>query len=360
MGRTVVILDFGGQYIQVISRRLREAKVYCQVIDGNTPVSEMEGQITGKPGAFILSGGHQSVNSPHAIMPDPMLFKKGVPVLGIGYGMQLMAKMLGGEVVPGDDGGMGECGLSRLDLDHKCDLFKGLPGKLDVWMCPGDIVNAVPPGFSILGRTGKTGIAAFGDVHRKLYGVQFHPESEHTPSTQHIFTNFLFRIAGLKPEWTIEKFVDKVVREIKETIGKSSVIAGVSGGVDSTVAALLVHKAVGSRLHLILVDNGLMRMNEIPEVVAALKQLGLDVRPVDAKNRFFRRLKGVTDPEQKRKIIGEEFIRVFEEETGKYPDAEYLVQGTIYPDVIESGSKIRGVIKSHHNVGGLPKICVLN
>lgn len=358
----VVVLDFGAQYTQLIARRIREEKVYCRVVPGDISVDELLEE--GKPLAIVLSGGPDSVYLKDAILPDPAVFELGVPVLGICYGMQAMAKILGGKVVSGERGGGREYGPARFRVERnhlerngksEDDLFHGLPSEMDVWMSHGDSVEVVPPGFLVLGHTDKTPVAAMGDPERRFYGVQFHPEVNHTPLGRDIMRNFLFRVAGARPTWTMGRFIERSVEAIRETIGDSSAIAGVSGGVDSTVAAVLVHKAIGDRLHLIFVDHGLLRQGEVESVVSLLSSLGMKVKPVDARKRFLEKLKGVTDPEKKRKIIGQEFISVFEEEASRYPDARFFVQGTIYPDVIESGSKLRPVIKSHHNVGGLPE-----
>ena len=385
-GNQVVILDFGAQYTQLIARRVREQKVFCQVLPGDSSVSEIlkavsrpMGDVSSKPesghcckapGAIILSGGPDSVYLPDAILPDPAIFELGVPVLGICYGMQAMATVLGGRVVSGAVGGGREYGPATFYIGHPHSrkpgegyrgagetslLFAGLPEVMEVWMSHGDSVEEVPPGFSVLGHTEKTPVAAMGDERRGFYGVQFHPEVRHTPLGTEILRNFLFKVSRLRPDWTMGRFIERSIAEIKERVGNSSAIAGVSGGVDSTVAAVLVHKAIGPRLHLILVDHGLLREGEVESVVAALSRLGMEVKPVYARERFLEKLKGVADPEKKRKIIGEEFVKVFEEEAARFPDAEFFVQGTIYPDIIESGAKGRAVIKSHHNVGGLPE-----
>jgi len=373
----VIILDFGAQYTQLIARRVREEKVYCQVLPGDAGTKEILGACVSQgslPGAIILSGGPDSVYLPGAILPDPAIFNLGVPVLGICYGMQAMAKVLGGRVVSGREGGGREYGPAKLYLSDlsgpvgratpadlgrvnelSSPLFQGLPAEMDVWMSHGDSVDGLPPGFQVLGYTEKTPVAAMGNLEKGFYGVQFHPEVNHTPLGKEILRNFLFKVARLRPEWTMERFIETAVRDIRETVGNSSAIAGVSGGVDSTIAAVLVHKAIGERLHLILVDHGLLREGEVQSVVRALSTLGMKVKPIDAKGRFLTKLRGITDPEKKRKIIGEEFIRVFEEEATKSPEVEFFVQGTIYPDIIESGSRVRAVIKSHHNVGGLPQ-----
>lgn len=359
MVNQVIILDFGAQYTQLIARRVREEKVYCQVLPGDSPCQDIRRAVDPQgldtPGAIILSGGPDSVYLPGAVLPDPGIFEMGCPVLGICYGMQAMARILGGRVVPGTKGGGREYGPAQFLVHQPSGIFHGMPEVMDVWMSHGDSVDQVPPGFTVLGSTHKTPVAAMGHFQRKLYGVQFHPEVIHTPLGKDIIRNFLFAVAGLKPDWTMERFIERALDQIRKRVGNSHVIAGVSGGVDSTIAVVLVHRAVGDRLHPILVDHGLLRQGEAAEVVRALGSLGIGVRVVNAADRFLGRLRGVTDPEKKRKIIGEEFINVFEEEARKLGPVEYFVQGTIYPDVIESGSKLRATIKSHHNVGGLPE-----
>ncbi len=359
MKNQVIVLDFGAQYTQLIARRVREEKVYCQVLPGDATVEEIKRAAdpsgSDLPGAIILSGGPDSVYLPGAILPDPAVLQMDCPILGICYGMQAMAKILGGKVVSGKEGGGREYGPAVFASDLPEGIFEGLDPKMDVWMSHGDSVEQVPPGFTVMGSTAKTPAAAMGNVEARRYAVQFHPEVKHTPRGQEVLRNFLFKVAGLKPDWTMEAFIEKTVRHIRETVGNGHVIAGVSGGVDSTIAVVLVHRAVGDRLHPILVDHGLMRQDEASYVVSALARLGINVNLVNAQDRFLGRLAGVTDPERKRKIIGEEFVSVFEEEARKVGGAEWFVQGTIYPDVIESGSRLRAVIKSHHNVGGLPE-----
>jgi GMP synthase (glutamine-hydrolysing) len=355
----VIILDFGAQYTQLIARRIREQKVYCQVLSGDASASEIRSAVdpagAGVPGAIVLSGGPDSVYEEGVVLPDPAIFELGCPVLGICYGMQAMAKVLGGRVVAGSAGGTREYGPAVLRVAAREGIFEGFPDETGVWMSHGDSVDQVPEGFSVTGSTEKTKVAATADPLRRLYGVQFHPEVADTALGKELIANFLFRVAGLKPDWTMERFVESTVQDIREKIGGAHVVAGVSGGVDSTVCAVLVHRAIGERLHPILVDHGLMRQNEAAYVVEAMSRLGVNVKLVNAQLRFLDKLRGVTDPERKRKIIGEEFIRVFEEEAKKIRDVEYILQGTIYPDVIESGSRTRKVIKSHHNVGGLPE-----
>lgn len=356
MKQYVLILDFGAQYTELIARRVREAQVYCKVVPGDITEKEMEELRVNPPSAIILSGGPDSVYQQSAILPAKSVFDLGVPVLGICYGMQTMAHLLGGRVVYLEESR--EYGPATLHLNEagrRSTLFKDWPVESGVWMSHGDSVQAVPEGFQVLASTSKTPVAAMGNPQRRFYAVQFHPEVRHTPFGTNLIRNFLLNIAGLTPDWTMEEFIARTLREIRQTVGDGGVIAGVSGGVDSTVATVLVHKAIGDKLHMILVDHGLLREGEVSSVVEALSRLGMKVTPVDARERFMARLKGVTDPERKRKIIGEEFIKVFEEEARKYSDAKFFVQGTIYPDVIESGSRVRAVIKSHHNVGGLPE-----
>ncbi len=359
MKNQVIVLDFGGQYTQLIARRIREEKVYCQVLSGDATVSEIEKTVDpvhgDLPAAIIFSGGPDSVYSANAVLPDKAIFELGVPILGICYGMQAMAKVLGGQVIAGSETGGREYGLAQFWVKEASGVLKGLEGRFNVLMSHGDAVETAPPGFVTLGSTEKTPIAAMGNPDRKFYGVQFHPEVRHTTSGQDMLRNFLFEVAGLKPDWTVSQFIERSVEQVRATVGDGKVISGVSGGVDSTVATVLVHKAVGQNLHCVLVDHGLLRKDEAKYVVQSLAKLGIKVNLVNAQDRFLNALKGVTDPEKKRKIIGEEFIRVFEDEARKFGDIQYFVQGTIYPDVIESGSRLRAVIKSHHNVGGLPE-----
>jgi GMP synthase (glutamine-hydrolysing) len=306
-----------------------------------------------RPSGVILSGGPSSVCSPGSPALPPEFFQLGIPTLGICYGLQLMARSLGGIVVPGNQREFGKAVVDLLDADT---LFSGLPDKLQVWMSHGDRVEAPPPGFQILARSGGI-ISALADESRRMWGLQFHPEVVHTHHGREILENFLTRVCGCRRDWTMSSFIESSTRMISERLGGGRAICGLSGGVDSSVAALLVHKAIGDRLTCVFVDNGVLRKNEFADVLATFRdRLHLPVRGVDAAGRFLSRLAGVEDPEQKRKIIGEEFIRVFEEEAGKFPGVRFLVQGTLYPDVIESTS-VRGpsaVIKSHHNVGGLP------
>ncbi len=346
----VAILDFGAQYGQLIARRVREARVYCEVFPASTPAARLAER---RPKGIILSGGPASVYEPGAPKADPGIFELGVPILGICYGMQLTAYALGGDV---RRGARREYGGADLEVDAQAQdgLFAGLPRRLRVWMSHGDLVLTPPPGFRVLARTASTPVAAMGDPERRIYGVQFHPEVAHTPEGREILRNFLYKICGCHGTWTMASFVEEAVARVREQVGDGRAVCALSGGVDSAVAAVLVHRAIGDRLTCIFVDHGLLRLGEAEEVVRAFRGLGLRLVAVDAGERFLARLRGVTDPEEKRKRIGEEFIRVFEEEARRLGDVEFLVQGTLYPDVIESGTGAAATIKSHHNVGGLP------
>jgi GMP synthase (glutamine-hydrolysing) len=354
---TVVILDFGAQYSQLIARRIREAKVYSEILPHDTPWSEIARR---EPAAILLTGGPESTLGPDALGIDPDVYASGIPVLGICYGMQLIARDLGGKLVASQHS---EFGAAALELVAPSPLTGGLPAKSRAWMSHGDTVLAPPPGFATLARTSNCAIAAMGNDERKLYGVQFHPEVAHTEAGKRIIANFLHEVAGIAPAWQMDSFVDRTVAEIRERVGDGRVICALSGGVDSAVAATLVAKAIGSQLTCIFVDTGLLRANEGDAVVAAFHDvLHLDLVRVDARERFLARLAGVIDPEEKRIRIGHEFIAIFEEEARKLDDVGYLVQGTLYPDVIESktpDSKAGHKIKSHHNVGGLPETMAL-
>jgi GMP synthase (glutamine-hydrolysing) len=350
----VIILDYGSQYTQLIARRVREAGVYSEIHPCTIPTGELKA-LDAK--ALILSGGPASVSAQGAPTIDPQILEWGLPVLGICFGMQLLAKVQGGEVVPAQDR---EYGRADIEFSCECALWEGLKSKsmLKVWMSHGDKVLTPPPGFEILARTDRVDVAAMADVSRKIYALQFHPEVAHTDDGDKIIRNFLFGVSRLNPTWTMSSFVDSVLEEYPRRIGDASVVCALSGGIDSTVVAVLLHKAIGKRLHCIFVDNGLMRMNEGDEVVAYLRNhFDLNLKHVKAQDLFLDRLKGVEDPEKKRKIIGHTFIEVFEKEAKEIPGVKFLAQGTLYPDVIESIS-FKGpsaVIKSHHNVGGLPE-----
>lgn len=348
----ILILDFGSQYTQLIARRIRELKVYSEIRPYYMAPEEV---LSFSPKGIILSGGPSSIHDPQAPVCSERIFQLQRPVLGICYGMQLMAHLLGGQV---ERAAKGEYGKAYLEILDNSDLFQNLPQKIQVWMSHGDKVLTLPPGFKVLARTENSPYAAIANRERALYGLQFHPEVAHTPRGKTILSNFLFNICKCKPTWTMESFLDKSIEDIRRRVGKDRVLCALSGGVDSSVVALLVHKAVGDQLTCIFVDNGLLRRGEAERVKETFTQhFHMNVRFVDASKRFLNRLKSVTDPEVKRKIIGEEFIRVFEEEAKKLGEVKFLAQGTLYPDVIESVS-VKGpsaVIKSHHNVGGLPE-----
>jgi GMP synthase (glutamine-hydrolysing) len=348
----VLILDFGSQYTQLIARRVRELRVYSEIHPFSMPVAEIRAF---QPKALILSGSPASIYQPSAPKPDKAILELGLPILGICYGLCVLADFSGGEV---SRAAQREYGPADLLVDRAEDLFSGLPQGLKVWMSHGDKVDGLPATFQVLGHTHNSPYAAFRHKDHPFYGVQFHPEVVHTLQGKEILANFLFRIARCKPTWDMKSFVTVSVERIREQVGGGRVICALSGGVDSSVAALLVHRAIGDRLTCVFVDNGLLRMNEAAQVVDTFgSHLGLNLVFVDASQRFLRKLAGVTDPEQKRKIIGAEFIAVFEEEAKRLGKIDFLAQGTLYPDVIESVS-VKGpsvTIKTHHNVGGLPE-----
>jgi GMP synthase (glutamine-hydrolysing) len=350
----VLVVDFGAQYAQLIARRVREANVYSELVPHSMPVTEM---LARKPAAIILSGGPSSVYEEGAPQVDPALFETGVPVFGICYGFQAMARALGGEVAHTGRREFGGTPLHRAEDPGL--LLRELPDNQSVWMSHGDSVSAAPPGFTVTASSPGAEVAAFENVNNKLAGVQFHPEVAHTPQGQEILRRFLIDIAGIEPTWTNQEIIDEQVAAIRAAVGDKQVICGLSGGVDSAVAAALVHKAVGDQLTCVFVDHGLLRAGEAEQVekdyVAAT---GIKLKVVDAADRFLDALRNVSDPEQKRKIVGREFIRVFEQaarEIEAEHHVEFLVQGTLYPDVVESGGGAGTAnIKSHHNVGGLP------
>jgi GMP synthase (glutamine-hydrolysing) len=350
----VLILDFGSQYTQLIARRIREQHVYCEIHPCTLPLAQIRALA---PRAIILSGGPASVYGEGAPTVDPALFELGVPMLGICYGMQLTCHLLGGRVARAEHR---EYGAASIRVSRGAGLLGafGAGDDVDVWMSHGDRVEAIPPGFEVLATTESTPFAAMGSDARRIYGVQFHPEVVHTPRGAEMLASFLFGVAGCTPSWTPGSFVDEAVARIREQVGDASAVCGLSGGVDSSVAAMLVSKAIGDRLTCIFVDNGVLRKDEAGEVVRMFRDhFHLNLVHVDASARFLDALAGVTDPEQKRKIIGRVFIEVFDDEAKKLTDVQHLVQGTLYPDVIESVS-FKGpsaVIKSHHNVGGLPE-----
>jgi len=347
----ILVLDFGAQYAQLIARRVRELGVFSKIVPATWPAARV---LEEGPAGLILSGGPASVYAPDAPRLDPDLLRAGVPVLGICYGMQLLAFMLGGEVAPGE---RCEFGRTRVEVTDEDDILAGLgPGPLEGWMSHGDLVRTVPPGFRVLARTPSTPVVAMADGHRRLYGVQFHPEVVHTPRGREVLANFLFRVCGCRGDWTASSFVDAAVERIREQVGEGRAVCALSGGVDSSVAAALTHRAIGERLTCIFVDTGLLREGEPEQVVGTFRDtFGLPLVHVRAGDRFFAALRGVTDPEVKRQRVGELFVRIFEEEAARLGPVEFLVQGTIYPDVIESGTATAATIKTHHNVGGLPE-----
>ena len=347
----VVVLDYGGQYSQLIARRVRECGVFSELLPHHVGPAEVRRR---RPRGLILSGGPASVYAEGAPALDPELLELGIPVLGICYGMQLVARELGGEVQGAE---VGEFGRSELTVRETGRLLRGVPREQSCWMSHRDTVFAPPPGFTALASSSGSPVAALESVERNIYGIQFHPEVVHSPYGQHIVTTFLEEICGCERAWSPESIVEDQIARIRAQVGDGRVICGLSGGVDSSVAALLVHRAVGDQLTCVFVDHGLMRLGEGEQVIRAFRDhFGVPLVAVDAEERFLRRLRGVSDPEAKRKAIGSEFIRVFEEEAARLSGARYLVQGTLYSDVIESGGGTgASTIKSHHNVGGLPE-----
>ncbi|MBU1229015.1 MAG: glutamine-hydrolyzing GMP synthase [Proteobacteria bacterium] len=351
---SVIIIDFGSQFTQLIARRIREAGIYSEIHPCTSDPAAIRAL---KPAALVLSGGPSSVHDAGAPPLPKEYLEWGLPILGICYGMQIMAHTMGGTVTRSQDR---EYGRAEFEALGPCPLFDGVEDKekLTVWMSHGDHVGAIPPGFARMGRTQSLEFAAMGDPARKIYALQFHPEVAHTEQGALILSNFLFKVAGLKPGWTMASFVDSSIKTMSAQVGQGKVVLGLSGGIDSTVAAVLLHRAIGKRLFCIFVDNGLLRMHERQEVIGFLEEsFELNVKCVDARAEFLDKLVGVTDPEEKRKIIGYTFIDVFEREAKAIEGVEFLAQGTLYPDVIESIS-FKGpsaVIKSHHNVGGLPE-----
>jgi GMP synthase (glutamine-hydrolysing) len=348
----VVVLDFGSQYTQLIARKLRELGVFSEIFPFDLPLSKLKKE---DPSALILSGGPQSVYEKGAPLISKEIFMLGIPVLGICYGLQLMANLLGGKVLSSKKR---EYGFASLEVMDRKGLLSGVKDKGQVWMSHGDRLERIPPGFIISGKTTNTKAAVIESSKDKFYGVQFHPEVIHTKDGKKILTNFLFRLSGLNSEWSLGSFVEEKVKEIRGFVGNKKVICGLSGGIDSLVTSLLVQRAVKGNLFCVFVDNGLLRKNQYQNLMKKFRrQLALNVIGVDASELFLDRLKGVISPERKRKVIGELFIRIFEEQAGKIGGVDFLAQGTIYPDVIES-SPVKGpssTIKSHHNVGGLPK-----
>jgi GMP synthase (glutamine-hydrolysing) len=350
----VLILDFGSQYTQLIARRIRETQVYCEIHPFNLSFEKIKGFV---PKGIILSGGPASIYEKNAPMADRRILDLKVPILGVCYGMQFLTHLMDGVVAKATDR---EYGNATMTIEDNKNLFHGfeIGDEETVWMSHGDRIEQMPEGFVILASSNNSPIAAMADVSRRYFGVQFHPEVAHTPEGPRIFKNFLFRICGCDPSWTMTSFVHRTIKKLTREIGKDRVICGLSGGVDSSVTAVLLHKAIGDQLSCIFVDNGLLRRGEAQEVMEIFQAYyDMDLHVVDASEHFLRCLKGVRDPEEKRKIIGREFISVFERKAKEFGKATYLAQGTLYPDVIESVS-FKGpsaTIKSHHNVGGLPE-----
>jgi len=349
----ILILDFGSQYTQLIARRVRENKVFSEIVPYNIPAGEIA-KIS--PKGLIFSGGPASVYGKNSPKPDVRIFKLNIPILGVCYGMQLITHLLGGKVKRTKER---EYGKAELFIDDSKGIFNSLSSNITCWMSHGDYITKPPKGFISIAHTLNSPIAAITNRSRRIFGVQFHPEVVHTQRGNQILENFLFKVCGCFPRWTMGSFINDSIREIKETVGNKKVICALSGGIDSAVTAVLIHKAIKKRLKCIFVDNGLVRKNESEKVKKIFKdQFRINLTCVDASKRFLRKLSPVVDPEEKRKIIGREFIRVFEEKTAKIKKVEFLAQGTLYPDVIESSSTIASPsvkIKTHHNVGGLPK-----
>ena len=346
----VLVVDFGAQYAQLIARRVRDAHVFSEIVSRDITATEI---LAKAPIGIILSGGPASVYAEDAYLLDPEILQLGIPVLGICYGHQVIAHTLGGEVART---GRAEFGKTDLSVRRPAVLFRGLPDRQTVWMSHRDAVSAAPPGFRVTASTDDSPVAAMEDTDRRLCGVQFHPEVIHTPFGQEVLTRFLTVVCGAEPTWTNASIIEESVAAIRSQVGDAKAICGLSGGVDSGVAAALVHRAIGDQLTCVFIDHGLLRLREAEEVEEAFRaNFHIDLIHVEAADRFLGALEGVSDPERKRMIIGETFIRVFEEVAAEHSDAGFLVQGTLYPDVIESGTRDAAKIKSHHNVGGLPE-----
>jgi len=346
----VLIIDFGGQYKELIARRVRENNVYCEVVSYRTSIEKIKEK---NPKGIIFTGGPASVYAEDAPSCDSEIFQLGIPVLGICYGGQLMAQMFKGKV---NRASSREYGRVKLNINDRKGIFEQIPDDTKCWMSHTDFIEIAPEGFKITATTESCPVAAMANTEKKLYAVQFHPEVEHTEKGKEIIHNFLFEVCQCAGNWNMRDFAEQTIEEIKEKVGNKKVLCALSGGVDSSVAAVLVHKAVGDQLTCIFVDHGLLRKDEGDQVEQVFREMfHMNLIRVNAQKRFLSRLEGITDPEEKRKIIGEEFIRVFEEESSKLGEIDFLVQGTVYPDVIESGTDTAAVIKSHHNVGGLPK-----
>jgi len=348
---SVLVLDFGSQYSQLIARRIRELKVYCELVPGNIPAAEISRH---QPRGLVLSGGPASVYDPDALHPDPAIYDLGLPILGICYGMQLLAQDLGGRVRPATKR---EYGLASVVVDSEEGLFTGLPPEMPVWMSHGDVIDELPPGYRAVAHTLNSPVAAMAGPGGRV-GIQFHPEVAHTPQGSAMLANFLYQTCGCRANWEASSFVDLSIADIRRRVGGAQVICALSGGVDSAVVATLVHRAIGDQLTCIFVDNGLLRRGEADRVIDVLtRSMRMKIVRVEAEGRFLNALAGVVDPEEKRRIVGREFIAAFEEETGRLGSVPFLAQGTLYPDVIESTSADTfgaQKIKTHHNVGGLP------
>jgi len=347
----VLVVDFGAQYVQLIVRKVREQQVYSEIRPASLSLAEV---LAEKPRGIILSGGPSSVYAPGAPTLDPAILAAGIPILGICYGQQLLAHLLGGEV--GRDEQQREYGHVPIDIVEPDLLLKGIESRTSTWMSHGDKVTQVPPGFQVLATSANSPVAAMGDPARRLYGVQFHPEVHHTACGRQLLHNFLYDICGCHGTWQAGVFIDRTIAELREKIGPDRVLCGVSGGVDSMVTAALLDRAVGAQLTCMFIDHGLMRKDEPQQVIAAFEGWSGSAQfvAVDAAATFLQKLAGVTDPEAKRRIIGETFIRTFEAESAKLGEFKYIAHGTLYPDVIESGGEATATIKTHHNVGGLP------
>lgn len=355
MSDTCLVVDFGAQYAQLIARRVREANVYSELVPASITAAAVAAR---QPAALILSGGPKSVHVEGAPRLDPAIYDLGIPILGICYGAQLLAQQLGGKVARGGATGRGEYGRTTLHVDGATDgLLVDQPDEQVVWMSHFDAITEVPEGFTATASTADAPVAALESPERRMWGVQYHPEVSHTPKGQQVIRRFLHDLAGIAPGWTMSSIIEHQVEAVRAQVGTGRVICALSGGVDSAVAAALVHKAVGPQLTCVFVDTGLLRKDEAVQVVDTFQRhQHIELIHVRAADRYFERLAGVTDPEDKRKVVGELFIRIFEEHAGGLEDAKYLVQGTLYPDVIESGGRDgAATIKSHHNVGGLPE-----